>query len=1021
MAVAFMPRAWAKSSWYNYHADVKDVNVGNISYQICHTYKRSAGISDGWFGLPNSYRESSTNLEEDFYASILSIDKSGEVEVPDTIVDAGVKYAVKYIGLKTIESVTTETPPNTETCSYYTTYYSIASVTAANVTKLTFKGNIFIKGTFSAQSCSSMEFKKNFTISADLNCSQLSKLVFGGVFNYSKNNNAYLRCPNLQEIYFKGMTPALSGNWSDYSTAVSASNVTVYVNESQDVCDYMHEYSTVWSNFKAIYALPGQARPMRNISITINGGRVQIGDSPTYILQDANYQVEQFSAFTFHVTKLYGSDYLVKSVKINGEEMLDAMTLTQKLTDALSYYSYTISPVINDVHISVEGESIYDRASAICSAGGTCRWSTQSLSTITPNENSSVRWLKSSEVPPSLIIIPDEGFTLDRFFYNNYDNTYRVTSNEDGTYEYQVAADAKVSVVFKEKPATTTWNVSLLNNEQAVSVTMMDKRNDEYRYTLTNGENAVLDKPKSITMRIDGAGTPLVQADGVDLSSCFELTSEWLGEMDEYGNMITEDYYSGTIPSENLETKNWVIGLREETQHVWTSALKSEAEGGSFTLSGGNLAEELNLSSDDREGVFVDNASNPTIVAGFSLTSTVVVPKGYAFTVMFNDTDLSSYYAYGSTTESASSYQAVFDGSQSTLSALIGDGAWTIEFKKSTADIIEFADAEVKRICVENWDTDRDGELSKAEAAAVTTLKKDNGDGTFGDPVFMGNTTITSFDELQHFTGLITIEMNSFYNCSALKSVTIPKNVKTIGMCALQSCTALTDVVLPEGLETLKDQAFNSCSSLIGIHLPESLKTVQDNVWRGCTNLQWLFIPKNVTSIGIFNTGQDGNLMSISVDKDNPKYESPNGCNAVIEKATGTLVMGCNATRIPSTVTSLAHGCMYNQNNLRSIEIPESVTSIGNCAWQYCQRLTSVVSRAVTPPALGNNVFSNIASNCVLIVPEGTREAYIDAGWTEDIFKGGIVEAPSKYDVNEDGSVSISDVTKLVNKILGRE
>ena len=1020
MAVAFMPRAWAKSSWYNYHADVKDVNVGNISYQICHTYKRSAGISDGWFGLPNSYRESSTNLEEDFYASILSIDKSGEVEVPDTIVDAGVKYAVKYIGLKTIESVTTETPPNTETCSYYTTYYSIASVTAANVTKLTFKGNIFIKGTFSAQSCSSMEFKKNFTISADLNCSQLSKLVFGGVFNYSKNNNAYLRCPNLQEIYFKGMTPALSGNWSDYSTAVSASNVTVYVNESQDVCDYMHEYSTVWSNFKAIYALPGQARPMRNISITINGGRVQIGDSPTYILQDANYQVEQFSAFTFHVTKLYGSDYLVKSVKINGEEMLDAMTLTQKLTDALSYYSYTISPVINDVHISVEGESIYDRASAICSAGGTCRWSTQSLSTITPNENSSVRWLKSSEVPPSLIIIPDEGFTLDRFFYNNYDNTYRVTSNEDGTYEYQVAADAKVSVVFKEKPATTTWNVSLLNNEQAVSVTMMDKRNDEYRYTLTNGENAVLDKPKSITMRIDGAGTPLVQADGVDLSSCFELTSEWLGEMDEYGNMITEDYYSGTIPSENLETKNWVIGLREETQHVWTSALKSEAEGGSFTLSGGNLAEELNLSSDDREGVFVDNASNPTIVAGFSLTSTVVVPKGYAFTVMFNDTDLSSYYAYGSTTESASSYQAVFDGSQSTLSALIGDGAWTIEFKKSTADIIEFADAEVKRICVENWDTDRDGELSKAEAAAVTTLKKDNGDGTFGDPVFMGNTTITSFDELQYFTELTSVEENAFFKCTNLTSVIVPKNVKTIEYQAFLSCKYLS-VVLPEGLTKIGVFAFGNCSYMKKIKLPESLERIERSAFADCFTLNALYIPKNVNFINFHNgalTGLSG-LLSIVVDPENATYDSRNGCNAIIVTATNELKTGCRNTIIPEGVTSL-YG-FVGQYSMTSIEIPASVKSIIANAFLRCRNLTSVVSHIENPVAFGENAFGSISPDCVLTVPCGTRQAYIDAGWTEEIFKGGIVEAPSKYDVNEDGSVSISDVTKLVNKILGRE
>ena len=52
-------------------------------------------------------------------------------------------------------------------------------------------------------------------------------------------------------------------------------------------------------------------------------------------------------------------------------------------------------------------------------------------------------------------------------------------------------------------------------------------------------------------------------------------------------------------------------------------------------------------------------------------------------------------------------------------------------------------------------------------------------------------------------------------------------------------------------------------------------------------------------------------------------------------------------------------------------------------------------------------------------VPEGTRQAYIDAGWTEDIFKGGIVEAPV-YDANGDGQTTITDVTRLVDKILNK-
>ncbi len=83
---------------------------------------------------------------------------------------------------------------------------------------------------------------------------------------------------------------------------------------------------------------------------------------------------------------------------------------------------------------------------------------------------------------------------------------------------------------------------------------------------------------------------------------------------------------------------------------------------------------------------------------------------------------------------------------------------------------IVFADAEVKRLCVENWDTDGDGELSKEEAAVV----KDLGE------VFKSNKTITSFDELQYFEGLDKIGRIAFLECVSLTSVVIPSSVKTL-------------------------------------------------------------------------------------------------------------------------------------------------------------------------------------------------------------------------------------------------
>ncbi len=53
------------------------------------------------------------------------------------------------------------------------------------------------------------------------------------------------------------------------------------------------------------------------------------------------------------------------------------------------------------------------------------------------------------------------------------------------------------------------------------------------------------------------------------------------------------------------------------------------------------------------------------------------------------------------------------------------------------------------------------------------------------------------------------------------------------------------------------------------------------------------------------------------------------------------------------------------------------------------------------------SAFSRIASTCTLIVPYGTKDAYIATGWTTDVFKGGIVEAP--YNPASKNKLTITD------------
>ncbi len=97
---------------------------------------------------------------------------------------------------------------------------------------------------------------------------------------------------------------------------------------------------------------------------------------------------------------------------------------------------------------------------------------------------------------------------------------------------------------------------------------------------------------------------------------------------------------------------------------------------------------------------------------------------------------------------------------------------------------IAFADAKVKALCVANWDTNGDGELSEKEAFVVTDL---NG-------VFSQNETITSFDELPYFVNVSSLGENEFKGCSNLTSISIPSWVTNIGKEAFNGCNSLIDV-----------------------------------------------------------------------------------------------------------------------------------------------------------------------------------------------------------------------------------
>ncbi len=325
-----------------------------------------------------------------------------------------------------------------------------------------------------------------------------------------------------------------------------------------------------------------------------------------------------------------------------------------------------------------------------------------------------------------------------------------------------------------------------------------------------------------------------------------------------------------------------------------------------------------------------------------------------------------------------------------------------------TEPFISFADNIVKDICVNNWDTNHDGELTFEEAAAVTSLGE----------AFKYNTQITKFNELQYFTGLTSIKAafygcsaleevvvpygvtnmrESFGNCNALKNVVIPPTVNNIerAFSTTSGPTALEHVTLPSSLTKIGEYAFAS-SGLKSIEIPEGVTEIGTLAFSNCKNLKMVYIPKSVTTIAGFTEVSNNlafnacsGLESIVVDAENPVYESPNGCNAIIQKEGKKLIVGSKYTVIPEDVVTL-DGYSFRRVGLTSIVIPASVTTISSYCFYQCASLTSVECKSPTPPTIAGNVFTQINSDCVLKVPHGCSEAY--SAWSQ-YFGGGIVEA----------------------------
>lgn len=198
------------------------------------------------------------------------------------------------------------------------------------------------------------------------------------------------------------------------------------------------------------------------------------------------------------------------------------------------------------------------------------------------------------------------------------------------------------------------------------------------------------------------------------------------------------------------------------------------------------------------------------------------------------------------------------------------------------------------------------------------------------------------------------------------------EEIKEIASWAFYNCTGLRSISLPARITKIGGYAFSGCTGLTSITLPANLTQIDYSAFSGCTG-----------------------ITSLTIDSANTTYKTEG--NILYSKDGTTLIFaagGLTSANILDTVTTIDDRAFYGCTGLTSITLPASITRIYGSAFEGCTGLTSAVfadtngwkvydsiSYIGTPKSIYSSHLENAATAATYLREKTDKGGYCDKYW----------------------------------------